>query len=133
MAERQQATIVVIDDHPDYLRYIVTLLERAGYEVAGFLDAESALASVERVPPRLVVTDIFMPGLDGFEVLRRLRQVEPPIPVVAMSGMISGHDTLYLDSMKMLGAVAVFTKPIVGRELLAAVEGALRDQTPTTG
>jgi DNA-binding response OmpR family regulator len=130
MPDQSPATIIVIDDDPDHLQFVVTLLERAGYAVAGFRDAETALDIAERVAPALIVTDIFMPHIDGFEVLCRVKE---RVPVVAMSGKIDGHGTLYLESIRMLGAVAAFAKPIVGRDLVAAINAALRGPAFASG
>jgi CheY-like chemotaxis protein len=122
MGEQQKMTILVIDDDQHHLRFVIALLERAGYEVAGFSDPEAALAEIDKVAPRLVVTDIFMPRIDGFEVLRRVKHKTPRVPVVAMSGKTSDHGTLYLESIRMLGAIAAFAKPIVGRDLVGTVD-----------
>jgi CheY-like chemotaxis protein len=122
MVNKSQATILVIDDDPDHLRYVVTLLERAGYRVAGFSDPEGALDEINQLSPSLIVTDIFMPRIDGFEVLRRVKERTPLTPVVAMSGKSCGHGNLYLESIRMLGATTAFAKPIVGRELVGVID-----------
>jgi CheY-like chemotaxis protein len=62
-----------------------------------------------------------MPKMDGFEVLRHVKASFPLLPVIAMSGNMSGHGPLYLESIRMLGAERTFVKPIVGAELLDAV------------
>jgi CheY-like chemotaxis protein len=123
MADTLRETIVVIDDDPHHLQFVVALLERAGYVAVGFSNAESALAEIDELAPSLIVTDIFMPHVDGFDVLRRAKTRTPPIPVVAMSGKTSGgQGTLYLDSMRLLGAIAAFVKPVVGRELVGTID-----------
>jgi len=122
MSDRRAATIVVIDDDPHHLRFVVTLLERAGYSVVGFSDPQGALTGIDELSPKLIVTDIFMPHIDGFEVLRRVKEKTPRTPVVAMSGKSCGHGNLYLESIRMLGASVALAKPIVGRELVGAVD-----------
>lgn len=114
-------TILVIDDDPDHNSFIATLLTRAGYSVTAFRDGDSAMRYAAQSRPALVITDIFMPRMDGFEVLRHIKGNFPLLPVIAMSGNMSGHGPLYLESIRMLGAERTFVKPIIGTELLDAV------------
>ena len=114
-------TILVIDDDPDHNTFIATLLTRAGYAVAAFRDGDTAMRHAAQARPALVITDIFMPKMDGFEVLRHIKGSFPLLPVIAMSGNMSAHGALYLESIRMLGAERTFVKPIVGAELVDAV------------
>jgi len=113
--------IVVIDDHPEHLDYLATLLRRAGYGVAAFNRAAPALCHLKRFGARLVITDVFMPEKDGFEVLREVKRDFPQLPLIAVSGIGPREQALYLASIQHLGADATFAKPIDAAALLARV------------
>src|SRR4051794_18402104 len=74
------ATVLVVDDEPTIVEILGTYLERAGFEVERAMDGLEALRLTELHRPDLVVLDLMLPGLDGFEVLRRLRE-RPGKPV----------------------------------------------------
>ena len=111
--------IVVVEDHPEHLDYLATLLRRAGYAVAPFASATEALAHLAATPARLVITDVFMPDMDGFEVLLSIRRTAPATKVIAISG--STRDGFFLKAMRDLGADASFTKPLEVEPFLGAV------------
>jgi CheY-like chemotaxis protein len=115
--------ILVIDDHREHLDYLATLLRRAGYEVAAFSSAAAAMDTIKRRWASLVITDVFMPEMDGFEVLRFLQCDAPPVPLIAISGTGLAESPFFLDCMRSLGAVAAFSKPIEADMLLATLAG----------
>jgi CheY-like chemotaxis protein len=121
MSAVPSAEIVVIDDHPEHLDYLATLLRRCGYAVDAFRSAQAALRRVEQSAPGLVITDVFMPGMDGFEVLRGLRHAQPELPIIAVSGKGPQDRAIFLKAMQQLGACAGFAKPIDMAALLDAV------------
>lgn len=118
--------VVVIDDDRDHLTYLTDLLRGAGYDVTGFHDAAAAMRMLGRDGANLVVTDIFMPDMDGFEVLRNLRDIDASIPVIAVSLTRTEDERLFLQSIKRMGAVDSLARPIDAAAMLAAVAGALR-------
>jgi two-component system, NtrC family, phosphoglycerate transport system response regulator PgtA len=118
----QPVKIVVIEDHPDHLDYLATLLRRCGYAVDAFLSARAALRHIERERPGLVITDVFMPAMDGFEVLKDLKRARPDLPIIAVSGSGPQDRSLFLDAMQQLGARAGLSKPLDMHALLDAVE-----------
>jgi DNA-binding NtrC family response regulator len=120
MTNAAHAAIVVIESHPEHLDYITTLLRRAGYRVAGFATAAKALRHIGNDATSLIITDVFMPGLDGFEVLRELKRSHLELPVVAVTGG-DPHHAQFLDAMRHMGASAGLTKPIDASALLDAV------------
>ena len=65
--------VLVVDDNPANLRLIEVVLEQAGHEVRVATDAESALEAIEGAPPRLIMMDLQLPGIDGLELTRRLK------------------------------------------------------------
>lgn len=116
-----RAKVVIIDDYPEILDYLATLLDRAGYAVAAFDRAAAALDYIARHAVDLVITDIFMPELDGFEVLKILQRDHPELPLVAISGGVGSDVGLFLNGIRHLGARAAFSKPIDAAALLGAI------------
>ena len=116
-----KGTILVVDDSPVNLKVLVDTLTVAGYEVFSADSGEPALASVAAHPPELILLDIRMPGLDGFEVFRQLRaRVESQdIPVMFISA--TGERKERVEGLK-LGAVDFIPKPFQREELLARVQ-----------
>ncbi|HXZ00723.1 MAG TPA: response regulator [Stellaceae bacterium] len=115
------AKIVVVEDHPAHLDYLAALLRRCGYEVDAFLSARAALHHLEQSSADLVITDVFMPGMDGFEVLKDLKRVRPELPIIAVSGSGPQDRSLFLDAMQQLGARAGLSKPLDIHSLLDLV------------
>lgn len=101
-------TVVVIDDDCDSLSYLTTLLQRHGLRCAAFWRSEEALEFIHNHPVRLVVTDVFMPEMDGVQLLSEIRKIRPETAIVALTG----YGQPYLRCMKMLGAVDSLRKPI---------------------
>ena len=85
-----RARILVIDDEAAIRDSLRMTLEYEGYEFVGAATGQEGLALVEREPPDLVLLDVKMPGMDGLEVLERLRHINESIPVV----VVSGHGTI---------------------------------------
>jgi DNA-binding NtrC family response regulator len=100
--------ILIVDDEPNVRRVLGTLLEQAGYATTRAESGEQALDLVRAQDPDLVITDLKMPGMDGMELLARLRETFPEIPVV----MLTAHGTVdnAVNAMKH-GALDFITKP----------------------
>ena len=118
------AEILVIDDEPQMQRLLARILKRAGHRVHLANNGEDGLGLFHRVHPALVITDIVMPGMEGIEVIRELRQEAPTIPILAISG---GGPAVYLRAATGLGATAALAKPFGATELLAVVERLLKE------
>lgn len=105
------ATVLVIDDDPHIRRVLRKTIEREGHSVVEAEDGKVALRRFVGEPADLVITDIYMPEMDGFEFLMRIRETFPETKLVAMSGggVIAADDVLKAASA--LGAVAVIQKP----------------------
>lgn len=116
------ARILVVDDEPVLLETLKYNLAKSGHEVRTAADGLSALAVARRDHPELVILDVMLPGMDGFEVCRTLRQ-ESPVPIL----MLTARDE-ELDKLLGLefGADDYLTKPFSMRELLARVKAMLR-------
>ena len=122
---RQDAIVLVAEDDPANRRLLTILLERAGYVVLEAPDGRAALAVVAGVTPDLVLLDVQMPGLDGFEVTHRLRARPETaiVPIILLTGLGASSDRIAgLDA----GASDFLSKPFDQGELLARVRAALR-------
>lgn len=117
--------VVVVDDTPELLAMIRELLERAGHQVRAFGRASEAIADVVAMTPDLVLLDITMPEMDGYEACRRLKRSPnmAEVPVIFVSALDES-----IDKLRGFGAGAVdyVTKPIDAPELLARVSTQLR-------
>ncbi|MFI3156428.1 MAG: response regulator [Methylococcaceae bacterium] len=112
--------IMVVDDAPENLKFLRDILTEAGYQVRSASDGELALRSVQVRPPALILLDIRMPDMDGFEVCRRLKANEATraIPVIFASAVA---DTAEKVKGFELGAVDYVTKPLNAQEVLMRV------------
>jgi DNA-binding NtrC family response regulator len=110
--------ILVIDDDQQVRRTLVALLERAGHEVQALEHARHLDASVQ-APPDIAFVDVFMPDVDGFQALKRLRVTHPTVPVVMISG--GGLLGSCLPMATRLGAEAVLQKPVTLAALLETI------------
>jgi len=116
-----RGTILVVDDTPESLRVLTGMLQPEGYTVRPANSGKLALASIAAQPPDLILLDIRMPGMDGFEVCRRLKSDEATchIPVIFQSAATELADRL--EGLR-LGAVDYISKPFQREELLARVK-----------
>ena len=115
------ARIVLIDDDCDNLAYLVALLSRRGIRCVAFWRSREALEYIRSYPVSLVVTDIFMPEVDGVQLISAIKRCRPAAAVIA----VSGYNQSYLRCMKALGATAGISKPIDPAILVAAVDRCL--------
>ena len=110
--------VLIADDHPDILELVSLTLELDGYEVVQARDGEEALRIASERRLHLAVLDLMMPGMDGYEVTRRLRADDPErmLPILILSAFAEDRQAaLALDA----GADAYMRKPFSPRELLA--------------
>ena len=110
--------VLVVDDVPDNITLLNDALDEAGYMVLVATSGEAALSLAARAHPDIVLLDAVMPGLDGFEVARRLRAdpVTAGIPIVFMTGLT---ETEHVVAAFAAGGTDYVTKPIKPREVLA--------------
>ena len=115
--------ILLVDDEPSIIELSRMYLEREGFRIVSVKDGESALAAATREHPALVVLDVMLPKLDGFEVCRRLRATDEPTAILMLTARDEDIDKILgLE----LGADDYLTKPFNPRELVARVKAILR-------
>ena len=120
------AKILVVDDIAELRSILRQHLTAAGHDVAEAGDASLALTELNRDHFDLVITDILMPGADGFELINAMRRSHPGLPVIATSGGGRTLDAeLALRLSRDLGALGMLRKPVRRAELLEAVAQAL--------
>lgn len=126
MAESQyNETILIVDDNPTNLEVLSKTLIQTGYQIAVAVDGESAVRLVEYQLPSLILLDVMLPGIDGFETCRRLKlnPVSQDIPIIFMTALT---DTEYKIKGFSFGAVDYVTKPFHREEVLARVQSQIK-------
>lgn len=119
------ATILVIDDDASIRRSLRRILELEGHEVLEAAEGSAGLRAVQLDPPDLVITDIYMPEMDGIEFLIRLRDAHPELPIVVISGGGFASKEFVLKDAEMIGATRTLSKPLLVGDVLGAVSAAL--------
>ena len=125
MADERPQRILVVDDHPDNVEIIEARLTARGYRIESASNGEEALAKVRENPPHLILLDVMMPVMDGFEVSRRIKRDSalPYIPIILVTARSETEDKVEgLDS----GADDYLPTPINFPELEARVRSMLR-------
>ena len=120
MAKR--TTILLVDDDPQLIRLVRANLEPAGYKVLVAMEARSALELVDAEMPDIIVLDIMLPEIDGYELCQRIREFSA-VPIIMLTAKVEDSDKVR--GLK-LGADDYVTKPFNVQELLARIEAVLR-------
>ena len=119
---KNKPNILVVDDDPNISRLEQLYLEKEGYEVRTAADGNAAVEAFRTLPPDLVILDVMLPGMDGYEVLKTVRR-SGSIPVIMVTARGETFDkVLCLE----LGADDYIVKPFDGKELTARVKAVLR-------
>jgi DNA-binding NarL/FixJ family response regulator len=120
MRKKERDIVLVVDDSPNTLSVLTDAIEEAGMTVLVAREGEHAISIVEKVTPDVILMDAVMPGTDGFETCRRLKQNRAlaHVPVIFMTGLT---DTAHIVEGLEAGGVDYVTKPIVPGELLARI------------
>jgi len=115
--------ILLVDDEPSIIQLSRMYLEREGFRVQAVGDGEAALEAAAKARPALIVLDVMLPKLDGFEVCRKLRAADNQVPILMLTARDEDIDKILgLE----LGADDYLTKPFNPRELAARVKAILR-------
>jgi two-component system OmpR family response regulator len=118
-----QARLLVVDDEPNIVELLSASLRFAGFEVATAPDGQQALRLVDSFQPDLVVLDVMMPGIDGFEVVRRMREGKHLAPVLFLTARDATEDKI---AGLTLGGDDYITKPFSLEEVVARIRAVLR-------
>ena len=119
---KDKQTIMVVDDDPNIAQLVRLYLEKEGFEVSVETRGDTALAAFQKNPPSLMLLDVMLPGMDGLQVCRAIRQISA-IPII----MLSAKDETFDKVLGLeLGADDYITKPFEGKELVARVKAVLR-------
>src|SRR5580765_4575433 len=119
---QDKSRVLVVDDEPQITRVLRTVLASQGYQVQTAPEGQSALNTFTEFRPELVITDLFMPHMDGLELCRRIRAVSN-VPIIVLS--VKGEERSKVEALDS-GADDYVTKPFGIDELLARVRATLR-------
>ena len=123
---KDKQTILVVDDDPNIAQLVKLYLEKEGFDVSVETRGDDAVAAFQKNPPNLMLLDIMLPGMDGWQVCRAIRQTSR-IPII----MLSAKDETFDKVLGLeLGADDYITKPFEGKELVARVKAVLRRAGP---
>ncbi len=125
MQAHDAGTILIVDDTPANLAFLSDALDEVGYKVLVAIDSHSAINQLRHITPDLILLDVVMPGIDGFETCRQLKSngVTREIPIVFMTALDGTDDIVRGFGV---GAVDYVTKPICHEEVLARIATRLR-------
>jgi two-component system response regulator ResD len=123
MAEHSRGSVLVVDDEPTIAEVVARYLERAGYRTRIAPDGMRAIDAAAEQRPDLVVLDLMLPGIDGLEVMRRLRERDRGTPVILLTA--KGEESDRVIGLR-LGADDYVVKPFSPAELVARVDAVLR-------
>jgi len=125
-------TVLVVDDEPDVLRLIETILTEEGYEVISAKSADSAIRAFERLPrrPDLLLTDVVMPGMSGPMLVDHLIGIEPNLKVLFMSGYDNRH---VVKRYVVEKGFQLISKPFTVKGLRAAINAVIEEQGAAGG
>ncbi len=122
--------ICIVDDQPHICSTVSNILTDEGYKTIEFQDAESFWQSLDILEPSLVLLDIWLPGIDGLQLLKRLQERFPALPIIMMSGH-AGIETAV--SAIKAGACDFMEKPLHLEVLLDKVKSAIKHRPIKTG
>lgn len=123
---RNPTAVLVVDDHPDLLKTVESILQRGDFHVTCTENGKDALDRLRRRRFEVVLTDIFMPDVDGTEIIAAARETQPDARVIAFSG--GGSYMSSPDALKVavkLGADVSLPKPFTPSQLIETIRGVL--------
>ena len=129
MSEISKPVIMVVEDNEDNRQLVIKVLGRRGYDVVGVVDGNEALEQLDSINPDLILMDINLPGMDGYEVTRRIREQEKfaSLPIVALTAHAMVGDE---EKSLTAGCDAYISKPINVRTFPETVAAILKEHKP---
>ena len=118
--------VLIVDDEPQFIDLMKTRLEANDYEVLTAYDGQEALDKVRQEKPDLIILDVGLPKIDGFEVIKALQTEEhfKNIPIIMLTGHTGANE---IKTGMELGAVSYVQKPFKAETLLALIHGLMND------
>ena len=120
--------VLVIEDNEDFRNLTMAWFQRYGIDAEGVANGAEGLALQRERPADVIVTDIFMPEMEGIETIDDLRREFPDVKIIAMSGRDPLKNFDVFQVARQVGAVKTFSKPFRFEELIAAVHALAEDQ-----
>ena len=114
--------VLIVDDSEDVTRTLSRMLQRSGFQVRTADSGQLGIQLYRQHRADVLLLDIFMPEMDGLEVIRCLKKEDPDVRIIAMSG----EDSPHLATAKDFGACSTLIKPFPWAEMLAAIEAATK-------
>ena len=122
---KTKPVILIIEDDEQHRGLLNELLQLSGFNTVSAKNGKEGLMLFKNISPDLVLTDIVMPEMDGFEVVQKIISYDDSVPLIAMSGYNKGPKTTYLNMISMLGADAILSKPIKAKKLIDTINESL--------
>jgi len=117
--------VLIVDDEPRILKLAMSILERQGMEVSCATCGEEALRLVNEKNFSLMITDLHLPGMKGFELAGKVRELAPEMPIFMITGDISGETH---NLAKKAGILKVFAKPIRFMEIMEMARKTIKER-----
>ena len=115
------ASVLIIDDEKHVRHLLKAVLESIGHQIVEATNGKDALQIIHSNPPSLVIVDMFMPEIDGIEIIKNMRGTQTDIKIIAISGRTTLDDVDVLEVAQRLGATHTLPKPFEIRHLINIV------------
>jgi two-component system, cell cycle sensor histidine kinase and response regulator CckA len=119
-----EPTILLVEDSADNRRFLTRALSYQGYTVTAVPDGEAALAAATTARPDLLLSDVYLPGIDGLSVMEHLRRTDPDLPILAFSAVVGVPELLASAALERphLRDISFLAKPFALASLYAMVQ-----------
>lgn len=125
ISKKNKPIILIIEDDEQHREFLCELLQVTEFNAMSAKNGKEGVVLYQHLKPDLVLTDIVMPEMDGFEVVKTILSFNKNTPLIAMSGYSEVSNSSYLNMISMLGADAVLTKPINSHKLIETIHKTL--------